>query len=82
MRLPGRCYEESLVIRRELGDRGGIADSLEGLASVVAALGDSLRAARIWGAAERLREEIGSPLRPMIGPTTTGTLPRPARPGR
>jgi hypothetical protein len=25
-------------------------------------LGDSLRAARIWGAAERLREEIGSPL--------------------
>ena len=57
-------YEESLVIRRELGDRRGIAYSLEGLAAVVAALGSPLRAARIWGAAERLREEIGSPLSP------------------
>jgi len=55
-------FEEGLVIRRELGDRAGIAYSLEALAAVVAALGGSLRAARIWGAAERLREEIGSPL--------------------
>ena len=29
---------------------------------MVAALGGSARAVRIWGAAERLREEIGSPL--------------------
>jgi non-specific serine/threonine protein kinase len=29
---------------------------------VVAALGSSLSAARIWGAAEQLREEIGLPL--------------------
>jgi tetratricopeptide (TPR) repeat protein len=54
--------EESLVIRRELRDRRGIAYSLEELAAVVAAIGSSLRAACIWGAAERLREEIGSPL--------------------
>jgi hypothetical protein len=47
-----------------LGDRRGIAFSLGGLAAVVAALGSSLRAARIWGAEARLREEIGSPLPP------------------
>jgi predicted ATPase/DNA-binding winged helix-turn-helix (wHTH) protein len=54
-------HEESLVIRRELGDRIGILYALEGLAAVVASLRDSLRAARIWGATERLRAEIGTP---------------------
>jgi non-specific serine/threonine protein kinase len=57
-------YTESLDNRRELDDRLGIARALEGLAAVVAALGSSLRAARIWGAAQRLREEIGTPLSP------------------
>jgi non-specific serine/threonine protein kinase len=61
-------YEESLAIRREQGDRWGIAFALEGLAAVVAALANSLRAARIWGAAERLREEIGAPLPPYERP--------------
>ena len=60
----GALHQEGLVIRREVGDRRGITYSLEGLAAVVAALGSSLRAARIWGAAERLGEEIGSPLAP------------------
>ncbi len=54
--------EESLAIRRELGGRSGIPSSLEGLAAVVASQRDSLRAARIWGGAERLRAEIGTPL--------------------
>jgi hypothetical protein len=31
---------------------------------VVAALGSSLGAARLWGAAARLREDIGAPLPP------------------
>jgi hypothetical protein len=53
-----------LVIRHALGDRSGIARSLEGLAAVVATLGSPLRSGRIWGTAERLREEIGSPLPP------------------
>jgi hypothetical protein len=57
-------HEECLVIDRELGDKWGIAFALEGLAAVAAALGSSLRATRIWGAAERLREEIGAPLPP------------------
>jgi predicted ATPase/DNA-binding winged helix-turn-helix (wHTH) protein len=54
--------EESLAIRRELGDRFGIPYSLEGLAAVVASQRDPLRAARIWGATERSRAEIGTPL--------------------
>jgi non-specific serine/threonine protein kinase len=57
-------FEESLAIWRKLGHRLGIPCSLDGLATVIAALGGSLRAAGIWGAAERLREEIGSPLSP------------------
>ena len=61
-------FEEGLVILRELGVRRELASSLEGLAAVVAALGSSLRAARIWGAAEGLREEVGSPLAPKDRP--------------
>jgi predicted ATPase/class 3 adenylate cyclase/Tfp pilus assembly protein PilF len=61
-------YREALVIGRELGEKLRIAFSLEGLAAVVAALGSSLRAARIWGAADRLRAEAGSPLPPKDRP--------------
>jgi hypothetical protein len=57
-------YWEALAIRRELGDRLGIARALEGAATLAAARGDSLAAARTWGAAERLREETGSPISP------------------
>jgi predicted ATPase/class 3 adenylate cyclase len=56
-------HAESLRIRREMGDRLGTASSLEGLAAA-SALERPRRAARIWGAAERLREEIGNPLPP------------------
>ena len=58
-------HRESLAIRRELGDRSVIAESLEGLADVAFALAGPSRAARIWGGAERLREEIALPLAPM-----------------
>ncbi len=57
-------HEESLAIRRGLGDQFGILSSLQGLAAVVASLREPLRAARIWGAAERSRAEIGLPLKP------------------
>jgi predicted ATPase/class 3 adenylate cyclase len=57
-----KLFEESLVISRQLADRRGISFSLESRAALFAAVGGSLRAARLWGAAERLREEIGSPL--------------------
>lgn len=52
------------MIRHELMDHWGIAVSLEGLAPVIAAAGSTMRAARIWGAAERLREDNGAPLPP------------------
>jgi len=50
---------ESLVIARELGDMRQIAYLLDGLAAVDSVLGRLFRAARVWGAAERLREDIG-----------------------
>ncbi|MEO8346217.1 MAG: tetratricopeptide repeat protein [Betaproteobacteria bacterium] len=53
-------HAESLAIYRELGDRRGIASSLEGFAEFALAKPD--RAARMWGAAERLRNEIAVPL--------------------
>ncbi len=58
----GALHQESLGMVRELRDPKGIAYSLQSLATVIAALGSQVRAARIWGAAERLREEIGSPI--------------------
>jgi tetratricopeptide (TPR) repeat protein len=61
-------YRESLLIFRQLGDIVGTAWALEGLADVVAALGSPLRAARVWGAAERLRAEVGLALSPRVQP--------------
>jgi hypothetical protein len=59
-------FKESLSLRKEMGARRGIAESLEGLASVrVADGGDSqtaARPARLLGAAEALREAIGAPV--------------------
>jgi len=62
----GACalYQESLVIFWDLRDRWGIALSLEGLAYIALARGGPVQAARLWGAAKRLREEIGCPLPP------------------
>ena len=57
-------YVESLMILRDLGLRGRIVYSLEELGTVTAALGSPVRAARMWGAEERLREEIGLPKPP------------------
>jgi len=57
-------YNESLEILRELVDRDGIAASLEGLAHVAFPLAGPSKAARIWGGAERLREQIGAPMPP------------------
>lgn len=59
-----KLQEESIVIRQKLGDRRGIAESLEGLAALMSACAQPRQAVRIWGATERLREEIGAPLSP------------------
>ena len=61
-------HREGLLIRHALGDKRGIASSLEWLGAIEAPLGTSLNPIRILGAAERLREEIGSPLPPNAQP--------------
>jgi hypothetical protein len=57
-------YVESLMLRANLGDKEGIAYCLEGLADIAGARGQPKRAARLWGAAETLREELSVPLPP------------------
>lgn len=53
---------EALVISVELADRALIAGSLEGLGALALAMAQPMRAAALWGRAERLREEIMSPI--------------------
>jgi hypothetical protein len=53
---------ESLAVRRAEDDRSGIATCLEGLATVAAGQGQPARTARLLGAAEALRQAIGSVL--------------------
>ncbi len=58
-------YRESLVLLRELGNRPLMVLSLHGLAEVAAHQDPPAQAARLFGAAEALREAIGTPLRPL-----------------
>ena len=53
---------DGLTIRRDIGDNLGIPESLEGFAALAVTLGHARRAARLFGAAEALRERIGAPL--------------------
>ena len=59
-----RHLREALAIFQEISDRVDAAGAIEGLALVAVAMGAPRRAARIWGAAERLHEELGSPMPP------------------
>ena len=52
-------FEETLRLLRGSGEKFGLAYGLLGLAGVEAARAEPGRAARLWGAAEALREEIG-----------------------
>jgi non-specific serine/threonine protein kinase len=54
-------YQESLLLVSEHRDRRIIAAALAGVASVALALGQLEPAARLFGAAEALREAIGTP---------------------
>jgi predicted ATPase len=61
----GRCdlalthLAEAMTILHGLGDRPGVIESLEGLAGVAAATAAPGRAARLWGAAHALQQEMG-----------------------
>ncbi len=54
-------FKESLTLRREVADRRGIAVCLEGLAGVAGGQAKPILAARLLGAAEVIRETIGTP---------------------
>ncbi len=59
-------YEQSLATASKgIDDMGLVASCLEGLAVVVAALGELVWAVLLWGAAEVHREVIGAPLPPV-----------------
>jgi predicted ATPase/class 3 adenylate cyclase len=61
----GRATEglhESMVLCRELGERRLMGECLKTLAGIAAARGEPLRAARLAGAVEVLREALGVPL--------------------
>jgi non-specific serine/threonine protein kinase len=55
--LARKHFAEGMTILHGMGNRPGVIDSLEGLAGVAAA---PRRAARLWGAANALRQEIGA----------------------
>lgn len=57
--------QESLLILQRIYYQELVPPCLEGLAAVVAAQGEPLWAARLWGAAEALREAIGTPVPPV-----------------
>jgi len=51
-------HQESLAVARSLGEQSFIVDSLGDVADTAAALGKLVWAARLWGAAETIREAI------------------------
>jgi len=52
-------HRESLALGRQLGDKLVAAEALERLACSASARGEAERVARLFGAAEALREEVG-----------------------
>jgi ATP/maltotriose-dependent transcriptional regulator MalT len=58
-------YEESLSIARKIDSKLTIVRCLEGMASILAIGEDPTRAVHFWGAAEAIRESIGSPVWPV-----------------
>ena len=59
-----RLYAESLALWQELGDERGIAQGLEGFASLAAAESRPERVVRLLGAARAMRERIDEPSSP------------------
>ncbi len=57
-------FGENLTFSKALGEKATLLMSLEGLACVAGAEGETLRAARLFGAAEALTEEMGYRLVP------------------
>ncbi len=58
--LAARRFVEALALFKRYGYRVGVAWCLAGLAGTAALDGQSQRAARLWGAAESLRQSLGA----------------------
>ena len=61
----GAAFQEGLKLSREWDSAWGLAECLEGLAVVAGGQSQPERAARLLGAASRLREAIGAPVHPV-----------------
>jgi tetratricopeptide (TPR) repeat protein len=58
------CFKESLSIVQELGIKEGIVSLIESFASLALLRSQSERAARLYGAAEAIRQVISTPMDP------------------
>jgi hypothetical protein len=72
---PRLLLEQALAHCLDLGDRKNAADCLSGLAAVAGLEGDLDRAARLFGAAESMREALGVELDPIVRPIYDRLLP-------
>jgi len=70
-------FDEALRSFARLGDPGGVADCLDGLARIAVAGGDGLRAGRLAGAAQGLRDTRGR--RPVRADEPPPDVPESAR---
>jgi non-specific serine/threonine protein kinase len=59
-----RAFGESLALSTELGDKTGIAWEVLGMAGAAGLAGQTEQAARLLGAAEALRDQVGARLAP------------------
>jgi predicted ATPase/class 3 adenylate cyclase len=66
--LAERFLTEGLVLNRKIGNWAYGVYCLEGFAGLAVERGQGARAARLWGAAEALRESIGAPPTPEARP--------------
>ncbi|MBA3637406.1 MAG: hypothetical protein H0W57_13465 [Rubrobacteraceae bacterium] len=57
-------FDEALAMSQRAGRKASLINTLEGMTSLASAMGEDLRAARLWGAAEAARESTGIALPP------------------
>jgi predicted ATPase len=72
--LAERFLTEGLVLNRKMGNWAYGVYCLEGFAGLAGERGQGARAARLWGAAEALRESIGAPPTPEARPYYEGSM--------
>jgi predicted ATPase/class 3 adenylate cyclase len=61
-------YRQTIHAWQHLGNRGAVANQLEGFAFIAVTRGDNRRAARLFGAAEATRELVGAAMMPYERP--------------